>query len=47
MDDDKIINVLMERNKIVEEIMAYKEEYGLPILQPMQEKKQKIQVLKK
>lgn len=38
--DDKIIDALMERNAIVEKIMAYKEEYGMPILQPAQEEKQ-------
>lgn len=27
--DDKIIDVLVERSKIVEKIMAYKEEYGM------------------
>ena len=32
--DDKIIDALVERNAIVEKIMAYKEEYGMPILQP-------------
>ena len=26
--DDKIIDALVERSKIVEKIMAYKEEYG-------------------
>lgn len=29
--DDKIIDALVERSKIVEKIMAYKEEYGMPI----------------
>lgn len=38
--DDKIIDALAERNRIVEKIMAYKEEYGMPILQPRQEEKQ-------
>lgn len=38
--DDKIIDALAERNRIVEKIMAYKEEYGMPILQPKQEEKQ-------
>ena len=38
--DDKIIDALVERNAIVEKIMAYKEEYGMPILQPAQEDKQ-------
>ncbi len=39
--DDKIIDALVERNSIIEKIMAYKEEYGMPILQPQQEAKQK------
>jgi len=39
--DDKIIDALVERNSIIEKIMAYKEEYGMPILQPHQEEKQK------
>lgn len=38
--DDKIIDALVERNRIVEKIMAYKEEYGMRILQPAQEEKQ-------
>jgi shikimate kinase/chorismate mutase len=38
--DDKIIDALAERNTIIEKIMAYKEEYGMPILQPRQEEKQ-------
>lgn len=40
MCDDKIIDALVERNKIVEKIMSYKEEYGMRILQPAQEEKQ-------
>ena len=43
--DDKIIDALMERNAIVEKIMAYKEEYGMPILQPEQEEKQKKRLM--
>ncbi|HJB94059.1 MAG TPA: chorismate mutase, partial [Candidatus Mediterraneibacter intestinigallinarum] len=39
--DDKIIDALVERNSIVEKIMVYKEKYGMPILQPAQEEKQK------
>ena len=35
--DDKIIDALVERSMIIEKIMAYKEEYGMPILQPGQE----------
>ena len=38
--EDKIIDALDERNSIVEKIMAYKETYGMPILQPAQEEKQ-------
>lgn len=45
--DDKIIDALMERNAIVEKIMAYKEEYGLPILQPAQEDKQERRLQEK
>ena len=39
--DDRIIDALVERNSIVEKIMVYKEKYGMPILQPAQEEKQK------
>lgn len=42
--DDKIIDALVERNAIVEKIMVYKERYGMPILQPKQEEKQKRQL---
>lgn len=45
--DDKIIDALVERNAIVEKIMAYKEEYGMPILQPLQEAKQKARLEEK
>lgn len=45
--DDKIIDALMERNSIVEKIMAYKEEYGMPILQPAQEAKQERRLQEK
>ena len=40
MCDDRIIDSLAERNSIIEKIMAYKQEYGMPVLQPAQEKKQ-------
>ena len=40
MCDDRIIDILEERNSIIEKIMAYKQEYGMPVLQPAQEKKQ-------
>lgn len=45
--DDKLINDLVERYLIIEKIMAYKEEYGMPILQPAQEAKQNKQILEK
>lgn len=38
--DEIILNGLLMRNKIVEEIMGYKESHGLQILQPEQETKQ-------
>lgn len=37
--DEIILNALLMRNRIVEEIMAYKEKNNMPILQPEQEKK--------
>ncbi len=40
MCDDRIIDILAERNSIIEKIMAYKQEYGMPVLQPAQEEKQ-------
>ncbi len=42
--DDKIIDALVERNAIIEKIMGYKEKYGMPIIQPKQEEKQKEQL---
>ena len=39
--DEILLDALLMRNRIVEDIMAYKEEYDLPILQPEQEAKQK------
>ena len=45
--DDKIIDALVERNAIIEKIMAYKETYGMPILQPQQEAKQKTRLEEK
>ena len=38
--DEIILDALLMRNRIVEDIMAYKESNDLPILQPEQEKKQ-------
>lgn len=43
--DEKIVDALVERYSIVEKIMAYKEQYGMPILQPAQEEKQKKRLL--
>lgn len=40
MCDDKMIDALIERNALIEKIVSYKKKYGLPILQPVQEKKQ-------
>ena len=37
--DAKITEALKERYAIIEKIMAYKEEYGMPILQPEKQKK--------
>lgn len=45
--DDKMIDALVERNAIIEKIMSYKEEYGMPILQPQQESKQKARLEEK
>ncbi|XCP83432.1 shikimate kinase [Roseburia hominis] len=45
--DDKLMDALMERYLIVEKIMGYKEKYGMPILQPEQEEKQKNRMLVK
>ena len=45
--DDKSIDALVERNSVIEKIMSYKEEYGLPILQPKQEEKQKARLEEK
>ena len=39
--DEIILDALLMRNRIVEDIMAYKEENDLPILQPEQEARQK------
>lgn len=44
--DDKIIDALVERNSIVEKIMAYKETYGMPILRPAQEAKRQNSLIK-
>ncbi len=38
--DEVILNGLLMRDQIIEDIMAYKESNGLPILQPEQETKQ-------
>ena len=40
--DNIILDALLMRNQIVEEIMEYKERDGLPIIQPEQEERQQI-----
>ena len=40
--DNIILDALLMRNQIVEEIMEYKERNGLPIIQPEQEERQQI-----
>ena len=47
LGDDKIMDALVESNAIIEKIMAYKEEYGMPILQPAQEAKQERRLKEK
>ena len=39
--DKQIVSVLEDRMDIIKEIMEYKKENGLPILQPEQEKRQR------
>lgn len=43
--DKKIVSVLEERMDIIKEIMVYKKENGLPILQPEQEERQRKMLL--
>ena len=43
--DKKIVSVLEERMDIIKEIMVYKKQNGLPILQPEQEKRQRKMLL--
>ncbi|MCQ2507963.1 MAG: chorismate mutase [Dorea sp.] len=45
--DDKIIDALAERNRIIEKIVTYKEEYGMPIIQPRQDEKQNKRLSRK
>lgn len=45
--DEKIVDALNERYKIVEKIMKYKEEYGIPILQPFQGEKRNKRIADK
>lgn len=45
--DEIILNALIMRNKYIEEVMAYKEEHNLTIIQPEQEKKQMEWLLSK
>ena len=42
--DEIILDALLMRNRIVEDIMAYKEANDLPILQPEQEARQILHV---
>lgn len=44
--DEIICSALVMRNRLIEEIMAYKETNGMPILQPEQEHKQRDRLLK-
>ena len=39
--DEIVLDALLMRNRIVEDIMAYKEANDIPILQPEQEAKQR------
>ena len=43
--DEIILDALLMRNRIVEDIMAYKEANDIPILQPEQEEKQKKRLM--
>lgn len=43
----RLLTHLLKEVKIVEKIMAYKEEYGMPILQPQQEAKQALRLEEK
>ena len=45
--DEIILDALLMRNRIVEDIMVYKEANDLPVLQPEQEAKQKADVIRK
>ena len=45
--DEIILDALLMRNRIVEDIMAYKETNDLPILQPEQEAKTERMARKK
>ena len=40
--NEKILEGLLQRNAVVEELMAYKEENKMPMLQPEQEERQRI-----
>ena len=39
--NEKILEGLLQRNAVVEELMAYKEENKMPMLQPEQEERQR------
>ena len=40
--NEKILEGLLERNQVVEELMAYKEKNKMPMLQPDQEERQRV-----
>ena len=44
--DEILLDALLMRNRIVEDIMVYKEANDIPILQPEQEAKQKAEYQK-
>ena len=47
MYDDEIIKILSKRMDCIDEIMQYKKEKGLPILQPEYEGKKEVALCKK
>ena len=47
MYDDEIIKILSKRMDCIDEIMEYKKEKGMPILQPEYEGKKEIALCKK
>ena len=45
--DDQIISALAERMKYIEDIIGYKKQHGMPILQSEQEKHQEAVLVSK